>query len=120
MNEKALLWPTSVRQSKKSATHGYGRPTRGFRFLLQKNLSVFLRPADFNAFFLKDFLHAFYRISFFIQIIFNNADQFDIIRAIVTAAAVALHRLNLGKLGLPKTQDMQLPRQVLRLLRQWF
>src|SRR5690606_28742304 len=53
------------------------------------------RDEELVAILAQQFLHAFDRIALVIEHVADALDQFDILRAIVAAAAAALHRLDL-------------------------
>lgn len=67
-----------------------------------------------NALLFQNALNAFYGVAFAIEQMTNAAQQFHIVRTIITATTAAFHWFDLAKARLPETQHMLRQVQFLR------
>src|SRR6516165_10901074 len=61
----------------------------------------------------KQLLNSTDRVAFLIKVASDPPQQIKILRAVITASAAALHRLDFRKFGFPKAQDMRWQIQLL-------
>jgi hypothetical protein len=72
------------------------------------------RLDEFDALVLEDALHAADGVALAVEQVANAAQKIDVLRAVVTPPAAALHRLDLGKSRFPKPQHVLRQVQIVR------